>query len=234
MTRIGLGVRLPHRHGRGTGFQPTKLAGLLGWWRADLGTTVATGVSAWADQSGNGFAMTQGTGSSQPTLVAAHAALNNQAALSFDLTDSFAVDLDSVTAKDYTVFFVIDPTSGTGRYDIYDATGDDRLVLSHRISGANNPGYYNGLWRDSLVAASADAQALSFVLDSATGGDVYVDGVQIGATLSFASALTISVAILPKTRPDTMVIAEVIFYSRVLSATERGEVDAYLAARYGL
>jgi len=234
MTRIGLGVRLPHRHGRGTGFQPTKLAGLLGWWRADLGTTVATGVSAWADQSGNGFAATQAVGANQPTLVAAHVALNSQAALSFDTTDSFAVDLDSVTDKDYSVFFVLDPTAATGRYDLFDALSDDRLVFAHRISGADDPGYYNGSWRDSLVAATDDPQSLCYILEQGVGGKVYVDGVQIGGTLDYASKLTISGITMPSVRPETMVIAEVIVYSRALTTAERGEVDAYLAARYGL
>jgi len=36
---------------------------------ADLGVTIGTGVSAWADQSGNGHDASQGTAASQPALV---------------------------------------------------------------------------------------------------------------------------------------------------------------------
>ena len=46
---------------------PTSRAGLLAWWRSDLGITLNSGnVSMWADQSGNGHALTQATGSAQP------------------------------------------------------------------------------------------------------------------------------------------------------------------------
>jgi hypothetical protein len=40
------------------------------WLRADMGVTLGTGVSAWADQSGKGRHCTQGTGSQQPSVVA--------------------------------------------------------------------------------------------------------------------------------------------------------------------
>lgn len=54
------------------GFTPIQLSSTLaGWWKADAGITIATGVSAWADQSGNGNTLTQGTGSLQPAFSAA-------------------------------------------------------------------------------------------------------------------------------------------------------------------
>jgi hypothetical protein len=43
---------------------------LKGWWRADQGITIATGVSQWNDLSGQGNHVTQGTGSAQPALIA--------------------------------------------------------------------------------------------------------------------------------------------------------------------
>jgi hypothetical protein len=39
------------------------------WLRADLGVTIGTGVSAWADQSGKGRHCTQAAGSQQPSVV---------------------------------------------------------------------------------------------------------------------------------------------------------------------
>jgi len=65
---------------------PLTILGSLAWWvRADLGITIGTGVSAWADQSGNAVNFTQGTGASQPTLVAS--AINGKPAVQFDGVD---------------------------------------------------------------------------------------------------------------------------------------------------
>src|SRR3990172_6088908 len=58
------------------------------WLKADAGVTLAgTAVSQWADQSGNSRNATQGTASSQPTLVSN--ALNGKPALSFDGVNDF-------------------------------------------------------------------------------------------------------------------------------------------------
>lgn len=54
------------------------------WIRADLGITLATGVSAWNDQSGNGHHFAQATGSQQPAYSAADATLNNRPTVTGD------------------------------------------------------------------------------------------------------------------------------------------------------
>lgn len=53
---------------RASGFNPKSIAGLLGWYdAADSSTiTIATGVSAWADKSGNGYTLRQSTANNQP------------------------------------------------------------------------------------------------------------------------------------------------------------------------
>ncbi len=54
---------------------------------ADVGVTVATGVSSWADQSGNGRNAVQATTASQPALQPA--AVNGRGSVLFDGTDDF-------------------------------------------------------------------------------------------------------------------------------------------------
>ena len=52
------------------------------WLRADLGTTIATGVSQWNDQSQIGDSnrnVVQATGGQQPTLNSSDATYNNRA-----------------------------------------------------------------------------------------------------------------------------------------------------------
>jgi hypothetical protein len=50
------------------GWNPAALPSDAVWLRGDIGTTIATGVSSWADQSGHGRNASQPTGGSQPTL----------------------------------------------------------------------------------------------------------------------------------------------------------------------
>src|SRR6187549_2754377 len=50
---------------------PLTILGSAAWWfRGDLGVTIGTGVSSWADQSGNGVNATEGVGASQPAFLA--------------------------------------------------------------------------------------------------------------------------------------------------------------------
>jgi len=65
---------------------PLTILGSLAWWyRADLGITLGTGVSAWADQSGNGVNLAQATGAAQPAFIAS--AINGQPAVRADGVD---------------------------------------------------------------------------------------------------------------------------------------------------
>lgn len=66
-----LGARRDVRDGSPSRITPATIFGstLKLWLRADLGVTIATGVSSWKDQSGNGNDVTQITGSKQPSLV---------------------------------------------------------------------------------------------------------------------------------------------------------------------
>lgn len=68
---VGANRREGMRVANATTWSPSALGSALPrWFRADLGTTIATGVSAWANQGSDGSAanLTQGTGSAQPTV----------------------------------------------------------------------------------------------------------------------------------------------------------------------
>jgi hypothetical protein len=69
---------------------PTKFraSGLLFWARADLGITIATGVSAWADLSGAGNNHVQATTTKQPTF-AATGGPRSRPCVTFDGVDDF-------------------------------------------------------------------------------------------------------------------------------------------------
>ena len=55
---------------RATGFTPRSISGLVAWFDADDVSTFTlsgTAVSEWRDKSGNGYAVSQGTGNNQPS-----------------------------------------------------------------------------------------------------------------------------------------------------------------------
>ena len=58
---------------RASGFNPKSISGLYAWYDAADASTItqATGVSAWADKSGNGRTCSQATGANQPAYVLA-------------------------------------------------------------------------------------------------------------------------------------------------------------------
>ena len=58
---------------RVSGFNPKSISGLYAWYDAADASTItqATGVSAWADKSGNGRTCSQATGANQPAYVLA-------------------------------------------------------------------------------------------------------------------------------------------------------------------
>lgn len=82
MRTLGLGLGLG---GGGAPWAPSAgEAGLVLWLRSDLGITPnGSTASAWADQSGQGNNVSQGTAGLQPTINASDAAYNNKPSLSF-------------------------------------------------------------------------------------------------------------------------------------------------------
>lgn len=67
---------------------PASITGLTAWFRADAADiTIGTGVSQWADKSGNGRHISQGTGGAQPVFTEVDSDFNNRGSVDFDGTD---------------------------------------------------------------------------------------------------------------------------------------------------
>lgn len=130
------------------------IAGLVARYRADLGTTVATGVSQWLDQSGSARTVTQATGSKQPTLNASDAAYNGQSTLSFVPANS--QELDSGTwasiSQPYSIF-IVGNISGTLDQGLVGGTSSIVEVRGNSSGGATKNTLYAGSFLNSSVAA---------------------------------------------------------------------------------
>jgi len=201
------------------------------WLRADMGITLGTGVSAWADQSGNGNSPTQATGSSQPTLV--QSAIGGQPALSFNGTSEYMITPSALTAAPMTIFAV-------GQT----ATQSVEHAMMADISGTYN--YIYSFNPNFIVANSGGSQfsksptdttiphVYGVTINGAASG-LYVDGVKTTGTLGASAASRQLFGAYPgPTVYWDKYIAEVIFYTSVLSAANISQVGKYLASRYGI
>jgi len=104
-------------------------ASVLQWCRADLGVTVATGVSVWADQSGNGKDYLQATAANQPALTAVDATLNNLPTIGFDGVDDMmlaaTLNFGLVAAAPICCLMIMKTTADLGHNMVLVGSGVD-------------------------------------------------------------------------------------------------------------
>lgn len=241
MMTLALGTGIADVQGGGA-FIPTQLSGCTLWLRADLGTTIATGVSQWNDQSGTGDSnknVVQATGSKQPTLTASDAAYNNQATLSFASASlqvlrsgTWSVALTQPT----TVIVVGNWTVNSGGRFIDGLTQHTLEILDNGAS--------SGISIDASVQLSAGASSYDgskavicgvfngasskiFKNNSQTplvtgnAGATGATGTEVGAEANGSNYLNGK-------------IAEVIIYNKVLALSDQLTVFQYLGTRYNI
>lgn len=118
---------------------------LHSWYRADRGTTIATGVSQWNDLSGNGHTMTQGAGGNQPTLNSSDSNYNNQATI---VAASAGFWLNSATftalTQPFTLIVVGEFTPNGNVYAGSCGSGGGSGANDAFIGGGSNLSLYGG------------------------------------------------------------------------------------------
>lgn len=139
--------------------------GLRMWLRADVGITLATGVSAWADQSGNGNNVVQGTAGNQPAYVASGGA-NNQPYLSYT-TANQALQMAAATfpgTQPVEIFVVARATGVTaGNLYLLDMGANANATL---LNSGSHLQQYDGI----LANAIPIGLGVDFVIDSFFNG----------------------------------------------------------------
>lgn len=217
-------------------------ADLHQWLRGDLGITIVTGVSAWADQSGKGNDATQGTGAAQPAYSASDATLDNQPTVtadgSNDVLSSAGLTTDLAT-DDFYVCGIIKPiswtsgdswTSGAGTTPPRSfQTGVTPATTHTATAGVNsNTGGVVGSWfrYESLWTITAGVSYLKIGAVNVTGGN---PGTGIRTLSSLFAA--------PGALFGNYACAEFFAVKRAAgsggpTAPERALINAYLAARY--
>ena len=210
-------------------------AGIQTWLRSDYG---ASG-SNWVDFSGNQQNATQLTAANQPTLSAT--LLNFNPAMEFDGTsDGMGINLninpsvnDTVTV--YTVYHADATGTNRGLWGNDDANFDRHLMMHGYSNGGATSLYTGGNVANTNLIVGAQMDE-----GTANGSFVWVNGTQAanftqsgsegGTPTMVLGSITTA---LSSTWFDGK-IAEFVIYDRVLTATEKQQVESYLALRYGI
>jgi hypothetical protein len=237
-----------------SGFNPNRLAGLIGWYdSADLtamaqnsdGTgAVAVGdqVGWWKDKSPTGANVTQGTAANRPTLTANK--VSGRAALTFDGSN------DNLSRSSYTaqnslagltrivVFSSTNVVAWVTR--VFDGGGNGLVMNGAFLAHANNTNSTNFSPPGSV--GSAMPAAVYSVVYANSAISLRQNGVSLNPISSTGTIPATTAAGNPTLHIGSNIganqflngpIAEYIIYNRALSAAELTRVEAYLQKKWG-
>jgi len=236
---------------------PTDIAGLDLWLDASDNSTVldATDTAAadneavktWQDKSGNGFHCIQDTAARQPLRLAAE--INSLDALDFDGED-WLLGGDWFTQTSAKTVFVTCQSDATGSFANGGAlqlsnasgTGEGGLItdeIAYRINGRT--------WVSSDTTTAGQA-AIITLAQSGSGNihsviSMWLDGTSVTRTSGTDGAIVDDVGVVIVGKNDDAdnapsefdgKICEIIVYDTELSAGDRGDVETYLANKWGV
>jgi len=220
-------------------FLPPQVGNLLIWQRADMGITLSgSNVSGWADQSGNGYNLTQGTPARRPVYNSTDAAYGSQATIQCAASAvQYMVNSGAPSsAQPFTTIIVGESTSGAGQQQFF---GDGGTNTTGPFWTGSAWAYYAGV--ASVVSSNVSRAPHVFaVVFNGASSALYIDGSQTaiangsaGAN-GFGSAPPLIVGSDGVAEHLNGKIAEFLVYSAALTPSQRKSIFTYLGARYGI
>jgi hypothetical protein len=237
--------------------------GIAGWWKADnMGTSYAdnASVSSWADSSGNGRTLSQGTGANQPLYRSSSGVIplpNSKPVVQFDgvsdylLGSGFSLLTGLAEATGFLVFAPTTAGYAGPRLGIFNGatTNDYQDGFQMQTATAQTIPYtaldYGGVkgGADNQFTVSSTGQNVYAVMTAvwSTGIAAYFNGTSVGSNSTNGGTLNASNIVLGARFYSGIVqnayapvgIAEAIFYNRALNTTDRQAVESYLRTKYG-
>lgn len=223
-------------------------SGLVLWLDASDTDTITTGATfTWADKSSAGNDVTQTSSSRFP--VTNVATINGRNVLDFDGEDDFLIRSGTIIARNngnFTKFMVLqkDDAHWAALFCQCSSAGD----TNHYSASPTTTAFFNDEWRPGGGGGTGGAALTngeSYIATFARqnwSGRIYQNGslVSTGATESYSGSSSlnsyIAVRINGSTQRDFFdgKIAELVFYSRLLSDEERQQVESYLNAKWNV
>jgi hypothetical protein len=225
----------PETGGSGS-FDPTSIAGLQAWLKADAGTSTTTdgvAVSQWNDQSGNGRNFTQATGSLQPLYKAA--IFNGLPVVRFDGVDDFMAVAAALETSNTSFFIVTSFSKVTAFAAFFASSGTAANFRQNNLTGQIQI-TYNGGNTATATDISGARHVIGVQLPLGASGEIRVDGGAAtagGANVAAQAGTALQLAA-NGSGGATMTgdVGEVLLYNSVLSAGNRQAVEAYLKAKW--
>ena len=186
-------------------------------------------VSLWADQSGNGNDVSQGTAADQPLWNASDADFNGQPSIEGDgVSESITAVTGLLTAQPNTIFMVYKRISGGGRF--FDTSGTAARQIMY-----GNMTIYAGT-AQALFVGDTNAHVIAFDWNAASS-DAWLDGVQntpggSPGTLGFGGPCFFTDFGGASSQSNSK-LAYFSCYPGNLSAAARKYIGKHLAARFG-
>lgn len=240
---------------RVSGFNPKSISGLWAWWDAgdDATITIDTGVSAWADKSGNNRTASQAVGNNQP---ARNMTINGRSVLTFDGTND-TLDFTGAARTVETMFVVCQmrdeaaDTANTNRYGTLLGTSaaSRGLLLRNQYTVSGGTFQYDAVFSGFTSGTNRIIKTINYtgsngdcplavysvVRNGASGFEGFINKTSVGtATTSETATLDRIGRSSTSTSYFIGQIAEVLIYDRAIASTERLSVTNWLIKRWNI
>lgn len=208
---------------------PPDIAGLKLWLKADsIGLTDGTTITSWADSSSNGYNLTSGSATFKTNIV------NGKPVVRFDgISNNLSASGSIGVSQPDTIFIVgKQPFTAARCGFVWTGPGAPQIALVENTTG--NFGLYAGTAEIQDASNHSGEFHVFTGIFSGSNGTGYVDGSLVVGPGSVGSAVVGTVHLMTDGGTTFFPgdIAEVVIYNSALSGTDRGNIEAYLKAKY--
>ncbi|MDA9110479.1 DUF2341 domain-containing protein, partial [bacterium] len=204
---------------------------------ADLSTVqLGSGsVQTWNDKSGNAAHVSQATGGNRPSLV--YGGQNGLTTIRFDGSNDYLRSTSFSVGQPFSVYAVVKTTGTSGRGYLFDGVTDNnqRSLLALHESGQIKT--WAGNWASSNLSTPTGFATVSAVFNSSSS-QISLDGKVVSSlnpnTRNLTNGITIGANYQANNDFLKGDIAELFIINHASSDTDRQELEAYLAQKWGL